>query len=184
MKPKISVTILLVWIGLSVYLFSEEKTVTMDFSDTPLVEALRDTIDQTDLCLVIPQGVFDEKVVTFRASDVPWRDAFSLLLHPEGYTWYQANHIIYIVSFLEYDSIFTEGTFVFEGDSISIDEKKAIEVFIDSGAGEKVSFQNGKIDYLIQKNMEKRFRGFLQRLDKLSTHNKTGGFTVEAAPHP
>ncbi len=114
----------------------DRDTLSVDFPDEDIKTILRNVADLFELNLVVPDTLTGKTLIKLR--DVTWRQIFTVVLSPVGYSYIEEGNIIKVVS---NDSLLAEPTTT---DVIIVNNAKAgdlvptIQVLVDAAAGGKI----------------------------------------------
>ncbi len=114
----------------------DRDTLSVDFPDEDIKTILRNVADLFELNLVVPDTLTGKTSIKLR--DVTWRQIFTVVLSPVGYSYIEEGNIIKVVS---NDSLLAEPTAT---DVIIVNNAKAadlvptIQVLVDAAAGGKI----------------------------------------------
>lgn len=114
----------------------DRDTLSVDFPDEDIKTILRNVADLFELNLVVPDTLTGKTSIKLR--DVTWRQIFTVVLSPVGYSYIEEGNIIKVVS---NDSLLQEPTTT---DVIIINNAKAadlvptVTVLVDAAAGGKI----------------------------------------------
>ncbi len=114
----------------------DRDTLSVDFPDEDIKTILRNVADLFELNLVVPDTLAGKTSIKLR--DVTWRQIFTVVLSPVGYSYIEEGNIIKVVS---NESLLQEPTTT---DVIIVNNAKAadlvptIQVLVDSAAGGKI----------------------------------------------
>jgi type II secretory pathway component GspD/PulD (secretin) len=144
----------------------DHDTLSVDFPDEDIKTILRNVADLFELNLVVPDTLTGKTSIKLR--DVSWRQIFTVVLTPVGYTFIEEGNIIKIVSndLLLQEPVATE---VFIINNAKADDlRPTINGLIDAAAGGKIE-TNARSNALIiteRPSRMGRIRSIIEQLDK------------------
>jgi type IV pilus assembly protein PilQ len=145
---------------------ASEETISVDFPDEDVRTILRNIADLFELNLVIPDTLQARTSIKLR--EITWRQAFEVVLEPQGYTYVEDRNIIRIKSL---DELTTEpvDTRVFVANYASAEDLQgSIEPLIDSAAGGriKVDVRSNALVITERPSRMNKIQEIIERLDK------------------
>ncbi len=144
----------------------DHDTLSVDFPDEDIKTILRNVADLFELNLVVPDTLTGKTSIKLR--DVSWRQIFTVVLTPVGYTYIEEGNIIKVVSndLLLQEPVSTE---VFIINNAKADDlRPTIAGLIDGAAGGKIE-TNARSNALIiteRPSRMGRIRAIIEQLDK------------------
>lgn len=144
----------------------DRDTLSVDFPDEDIKTILRNVADLFELNLVVPDTLTGKTSIKLR--DVTWRQIFTVVLTPVGYTYIEEGNIIKIVSneTLLQEPVSTEVFII--NNAKAEDLRPTIAGLIDAAAGGKIEI-NGRSNALIiteRPSRMGRVRAIIDQLDK------------------
>ena len=112
---------------------TKEETISIDFPDEEIRVILRSVADLYDLNLVIPEELVG--TATIKLKNVTWRQVFSVVLEPVGYTYLEQDNIVKVRSALDLaqEPMVTDVFIINYNTASSI--KDSLEPFVDTANG-------------------------------------------------
>jgi type II secretory pathway component GspD/PulD (secretin) len=144
----------------------DKDTLSVDFPDEDIKTILRNVADLFELNLVVPDTLTGKTSIKLR--DVTWRQIFTVVLAPVGYSYIEEGNIIKIVSneLLQQEPPSTE-VFILNN-AKAADIKPTIDGLIDAAAGGKIVIDGRSNALVITERQSRmgRIRSIIEQLDK------------------
>src|SRR5262245_55620775 len=144
----------------------DKDTLSVDFPDEDIKTILRNVADLFELNLVVPDTLTGKTSIKLR--DVTWRQIFTVVLAPVGYTYIEEGNIIKIVSneSLQQEPASTE-VFILNN-AKAADIKPTIDGLVDASAGGKILIDARSNALVITERPSRmgRIRTIIEQLDK------------------
>lgn len=144
----------------------DKDTLSVDFPDEDIKTILRNVADLFELNLVVPDTLTGKTSIKLR--DVTWRQIFTVVLSPVGYTYIEEGNIIKIVSneSLQAEPGATE-VFILNN-AKAADIKPTIDGLVDAATGGKIVIDNRSNALVITERPSRmgRIRTIIEQLDR------------------
>jgi type II secretory pathway component GspD/PulD (secretin) len=144
----------------------DKDTLSVDFPDEDIKTILRNVADLFELNLVVPDTLTGKTSIKLR--DVTWRQIFTVVLAPVGYSYIEEGNIIKIVSneLLQMEPPSTE-VFILNN-AKAADIKPTIDGLIDAATGGKIVIDARSNALVITERQSRmgRIRTIIEQLDK------------------
>lgn len=144
----------------------DRDTLSVDFPDEDIKTILRNVADLFELNLVVPDTLTGKTSIKLR--DVTWRQIFTVVLTPVGYTYIEEGNIIKIVSneSLQQEPAATE-VFILNNAKAS-DIKPTVDGLIDAASGGKIVIDSRSNALVITERPSRmnRIRSIIEQLDR------------------
>jgi type II secretory pathway component GspD/PulD (secretin) len=144
----------------------DHDTLSVDFPDEDIKTILRNVADLFELNLVVPDTLTGKTSIKLR--DVSWRQIFTVVLTPVGYTFIEEGNIIKVVSndLLLQEPVATEVFII--NNAKAEDLRPTIAGLIDAAAGGKIETNSRSNALIITERPSRmgRIRSIIDQLDK------------------
>ncbi len=144
----------------------DKDTLSVDFPDEDIKTILRNVADLFELNLVVPDTLTGKTSIKLR--DVTWRQIFTVVLAPVGYSYIEEGNIIKIVSneLLQQEPPSTE-VFILNN-AKAADIKPTIDGLVDAATGGKIVIDARSNALVITERQSRmgRIRSIIEQLDK------------------
>jgi type IV pilus assembly protein PilQ len=144
----------------------DRDTLSVDFPDEDIKTILRNVADLFELNLVVPDTLTGKTSIKLR--DVTWRQIFTVVLSPVGYTYLEEGNIIKIVSneSLQQEPAATE-VFILNN-AKAADIKPTVDGLVDAAGGGKIVIDNRSNALVITERPSRmgRIRAIIEQLDR------------------
>lgn len=145
---------------------ASEETISVDFPDEDVRTILRNIADLFELNLVIPDTLQARTSIKLR--EITWRQAFEVVLEPQGYTYVEDRNIIRIKSIEELTTEPVDTRVFVANYARAEDLQGSIEPLIDNAAGGriKVDVRSNALVITERPSRMNKIQEIIERLDK------------------